>query len=115
MASDLFDGLESWVQVASTDEVACIEGINLAISLKVIDVKGEFDGVDFLLLESKLSHDVLCDVMSSPELTDIVKKNFDLRPGKIVKDLKLRTPIFQQTSTYGHFGRDMFTWEQPKE
>jgi len=52
---------------------------------------------------------------TTTELTDIVKKNFDLRPGKIVKDLKLRTPIFQQTSTYGHFGRDIFTWEQPKK
>jgi len=52
---------------------------------------------------------------TTTELTDIVKANFDLRPGKIVKDLKLRTPIFQQTSTYGHFGRDIFTWEQPKK
>jgi len=52
---------------------------------------------------------------TTTELTDIVKKNFDLRPGRIVKDLKLKTPIFQQTSTYGHFGRDIFTWEQPKK
>merc|ERR1711963_893514 len=52
---------------------------------------------------------------SSAELNEIVKKNFDLRPGRIVKDLKLKTPIFQQTSTYGHFGRDIFTWEQPKK
>ncbi|XP_065220563.1 S-adenosylmethionine synthase isoform X1 [Planococcus citri] len=48
------------------------------------------------------------------ELLDIVKKNFDLRPGKIVKELNLRNPIYQQTSTYGHFGRDIFPWEQPK-
>lgn len=51
---------------------------------------------------------------SSSELTEIVKKNFDLRPGKIVKDLNLRSPIFQNTSTYGHFGRPDFTWENPK-
>merc|ERR1711981_942383 len=51
---------------------------------------------------------------TTTELTDIVKKNFDLRPGKIVKDLKLKQPIFQATSTYGHFGRAEFTWEQPK-
>jgi len=51
---------------------------------------------------------------SSQELMEIVKKNFDLRPGRIVKDLKLKNPIFQQTSSYGHFGRDIFTWEQPK-
>jgi len=51
---------------------------------------------------------------SSVELMEIVKANFDLRPGRIVKDLKLKNPIFQQTSSYGHFGRDIFTWEQPK-
>merc|ERR1712048_283843 len=48
------------------------------------------------------------------ELTDIVKKNFDLRPGKIVKDLNLKSPIFQNTSSYGHFGRPEFSWEKPK-
>jgi len=52
---------------------------------------------------------------TTTELTDIVRKNFDLRPGRIVKDLKLKSPIFQQTSTYGHFGRDDFSWEQPKK
>eukprot|EP00088_Acartia_fossae_P033319 TRINITY_DN340_c0_g1_i1.p1 TRINITY_DN340_c0_g1~~TRINITY_DN340_c0_g1_i1.p1 ORF type:complete len:396 (+),score=120.14 TRINITY_DN340_c0_g1_i1:168-1355(+) len=51
---------------------------------------------------------------SQKELTEIVNKNFDLRPGRIVKDLKLKNPIFQQTASYGHFGRDIFTWEQPK-
>jgi len=49
------------------------------------------------------------------ELLEIVKNNFDLRPGKIVKDLDLRNPIYQQTSAYGHFGRDMFAWEKPKK
>jgi len=52
---------------------------------------------------------------TNQELTEIVKKNFDLRPGVIVKDLQLKNAIFQQTSTYGHFGRDDFPWEQPKE
>jgi len=49
------------------------------------------------------------------ELLAIVEKNFDLRPGRIVKELNLRNPIYQQTSTYGHFGRDIFPWEQPKK
>lgn len=49
------------------------------------------------------------------ELLDIVKKNFDLRPGKIVRDLDLRKPIYQQTSSYGHFGRNIFSWENPKD
>jgi S-adenosylmethionine synthetase len=49
------------------------------------------------------------------ELLGIVKSNFDLRPGKIVKDLDLRNPIYQNTSAYGHFGRDLFSWEKPKK
>ncbi|XP_012266476.1 S-adenosylmethionine synthase-like isoform X1 [Athalia rosae] len=52
--------------------------------------------------------------LSQTKLLDIVNKNFDLRPGKIVKELNLRNPIYQQTSTYGHFGREGFSWEQPK-
>lgn len=52
---------------------------------------------------------------SQKELLNIVAKNFDLRPGRIVKDLKLRTPFYQRTSTYGHFGREGFPWEEPKE
>ncbi|CAH1990829.1 unnamed protein product [Acanthoscelides obtectus] len=52
--------------------------------------------------------------LTQGELLNVVKKNFDLRPGKIVKELNLRQPIYQKTSTYGHFGRDGFPWEQPK-
>ncbi|CAH0725334.1 unnamed protein product, partial [Brenthis ino] len=48
------------------------------------------------------------------ELLAIVQKNFDLRPGRIVKELNLRAPIYQKTSTYGHFGREGFPWENPK-
>eukprot|EP00871_Galdieria_phlegrea_P000751 jgi/Galph1/1677/GphlegSOOS_G332.1 len=57
---------------------------------------------------------------SDQELLDIVKKNFDLRPGRIIKDLNLLRPIYKQTAAYGHFGRDpktepTFTWEIPKK
>jgi len=52
--------------------------------------------------------------LTQKQLLSIVKNNFDLRPGKIVKDLNLRTPFYQQTSTYGHFGREGFPWEKPK-
>lgn len=51
---------------------------------------------------------------SDAQLTQIVNHNFDLRPGRIVKDLDLKKPIYQQTSSYGHFGRPEFTWEQAK-
>jgi S-adenosylmethionine synthetase len=50
------------------------------------------------------------------EILDIVKKNFDLRPGVIMRDLKLKRPIYEKTAYHGHFGRNDpdFTWEQPK-
>jgi len=53
---------------------------------------------------------------SDDELTKIIKHNFDLRPGAIIKNLNLKRPIFSGTSRYGHFGRDLegFTWEQAK-
>lgn len=51
---------------------------------------------------------------SEQELLQIVRNNFDLRPGRIVKDLNLKNPIYQKTACYGHFGRPEFTWEQPK-
>jgi S-adenosylmethionine synthetase len=54
---------------------------------------------------------------------------FDLRPGRLIADLKLRRPIYSSTAAYGHFGRtpikgsyedrdqrpvrtDCFTWEK---
>uniref|UniRef100_A0A674P1C0 S-adenosylmethionine synthase n=1 Tax=Takifugu rubripes TaxID=31033 RepID=A0A674P1C0_TAKRU len=49
------------------------------------------------------------------ELLQIVNKNFDLRPGVIVRELNLKRPIYQQTAAYGHFGRDGFSWEVPKQ
>uniref|UniRef100_A0A8D3BU12 S-adenosylmethionine synthase n=1 Tax=Scophthalmus maximus TaxID=52904 RepID=A0A8D3BU12_SCOMX len=49
------------------------------------------------------------------ELLHIVNKNFDLRPGVIVRELNLKRPIYQQTASYGHFGRKEFTWEVSKQ
>ena len=43
--------------------------------------------------------------LSDNELTQIVRKVFDLRPGGIIKMLDLRRPIYKQTAAYGHFGR----------
>jgi S-adenosylmethionine synthetase len=50
------------------------------------------------------------------DLIKVVNKNFDLRPGCLIKDLNLRRPILRKTAAYGHFGRNDpdFTWEQPK-
>ncbi|KAK9541534.1 hypothetical protein VZT92_001568 [Zoarces viviparus] len=52
---------------------------------------------------------------SESELLQIVNNNFDLRPGVIVRELNLKRPIYQQTASYGHFGRPEFTWEMPKK
>jgi len=51
---------------------------------------------------------------SQEELVAIVRNNWDLRPGVVVKELDLFRPIYQKTAAYGHFGRPEFTWEQPK-
>jgi len=40
-----------------------------------------------------------------PVILEAVRKVFDLRPGAIIEDLKLRRPIYRPTATYGHFGR----------
>jgi len=39
------------------------------------------------------------------KIADAVNKVFDLRPAAIIRDLNLRTPIYKQTASYGHFGR----------
>jgi S-adenosylmethionine synthetase len=36
---------------------------------------------------------------------------FDLRPAAIIDALNLRRPIYRATASYGHFGRDEFSWE----
>ncbi len=45
-------------------------------------------------------------------IADIICKEFDLRPYSIIKTLKLRAPIFSQTSAYGHFGKENLPWER---
>ena len=51
---------------------------------------------------------------SSEELVAIVKNNFDLRPGVIVKELDLAKPIYCKTAKNGHFSDQSFAWEKPK-
>ena len=48
-------------------------------------------------------------------LYDWVRNCFDLRPGAIIQYLKLDSPIFAETTNYGHFGRNGFPWEQVNE
>ena len=46
------------------------------------------------------------------EIARIVTKEFDLRPAAIIKALDLRRPIYSATAAYGHFGREIFSWEK---
>ena len=52
--------------------------------------------------------------ISDQEITNIVEKVFDLRPGAIIRDLELRRPLYRQTAAYGHFGRNDLNlpWEE---
>lgn len=53
-------------------------------------------------------------VVSEERLSEIIEHVFDLRPAAIIDNLKLRRPIYKQTATYGHFGRNDISlpWEQ---
>ncbi len=52
--------------------------------------------------------------VSDEQLTKAVTEVFDMRPYYILERLNLRRPIFQKSTNYGHFGRELpeFTWEQ---
>ncbi len=45
-------------------------------------------------------------VVDDETIVRLVNQTFDLRPGAIIRDLDLRRPIYRQTASYGHFGRD---------
>lgn len=55
--------------------------------------------------------------LSGDEIVEKVMKNFDLRPGVIIKELGLRKPIYRQCAAYGHFGRNDLNlpWEKAKK
>ena len=48
------------------------------------------------------------------QIIDAISSVFDLRPAAIIRDLNLLRPIYSQTASYGHFGRELpdFTWEK---
>jgi S-adenosylmethionine synthetase len=52
--------------------------------------------------------------VSDKKLTDMVRKHFDLTPKGLIRQFRLRRPIYQATAAYGHFGRTeaSFTWER---
>ncbi len=52
--------------------------------------------------------------ISDERIGKLIGQHFDLRPGAIIRDLRLRRPIYRQTAAYGHFGRDDISlpWEE---
>merc|ERR1711965_366277 len=61
--------------------------------------------------------------LTPTDITNIIKINFDCRPGAIGVSLALREPKYQETAAYGHFGRKpetkdgkkFFEWENAKD
>jgi len=51
---------------------------------------------------------------SNQEIEQLIRTHFDLRPKGLIDMLDLKRPIYQQTASYGHFGRteDSITWEK---
>jgi S-adenosylmethionine synthetase len=64
-----------------------------------------------------------CGKLTSDDITNIVKVEFDCRPGAIAVSLALREPKYQETAAYCHFGREPYTkdgkkffeWENAKD
>jgi S-adenosylmethionine synthetase len=54
------------------------------------------------------------ETVAVDRIQQAVGQVFDLRPAAIIRDLDLKRPIYAQTASYGHFGRELpdFTWEQ---
>lgn len=60
---------------------------------------------------------VMVDTFGSAKIAEekiekAIVKVFDLSPAGIIKILDLKKPVYQKTASYGHFGRNEFTWEK---
>merc|ERR1712139_323449 len=63
-----------------------------------------------------------CGKLSADDITNVLKVEFDCRPGAIAMSLALREPKYQETAAYCHFGRQPYTkdgikffeWENSK-
>ncbi len=50
--------------------------------------------------------------LNNNEIIDLIHNNFDLTPQGIIEHHQLLRPIYRQTATYGHYGRDNLPWER---
>merc|ERR1711913_72556 len=63
------------------------------------------------------------NALTAEDITNIIKMEFDCRPGAITMSLSLREPKYQETAAYCHFGREPYTkdgvkffeWENAKD
>ena len=55
--------------------------------------------------------------IAEEDILRLINEHFDLRPGAIIRDLRLRRPIYRATAAYGHFGRDDIDapWEKHRQ
>merc|ERR1712066_879294 len=64
-----------------------------------------------------------CGALTPVDVTNIIKIEFDCRPGAIAVSLALREPKYQESAAYCHFGREpvtkngikFFEWENAKD
>ena len=63
------------------------------------------------------SYGTVVNGKTDADLQQIVARNFDLRPGMIIKQFDLKRPIYKKLSAFGHFGRNDqdFLWEKIKD
>merc|ERR1711907_489419 len=50
-----------------------------------------------------------CGKLTADDITNILKIEYDCRPGAIAQTLALREPKYQETAAYCHFGREPYT------
>jgi S-adenosylmethionine synthetase len=51
------------------------------------------------------------ETVNKEKIVRAINKVFDLSPSGIISTLDLRKPIYRKTASYGHFGREGFSWE----
>ena len=51
-------------------------------------------------------------IKSDEEIVEIIKEKFDLTPDGIINYLNLKEPIYEETTNYGHFGKENLPWEK---
>ena len=49
---------------------------------------------------------------SDEEIVELIKQKFDLTPDGIIDYLNLKEPIYEETTNYGHFGKENLPWER---